>query len=139
MKFKNNPTTTEAQSFMLCKAGLKPETADCYIEEDGHVIIARDDNDLSIALNLRRLTPAWSLSRLLDILPDEIYVNSRDYKRTLNGDFFTYSHYENGEWRGDLKFLRVHGLIMAATITMLISLISEGKYINEEYIIKKKK
>lgn len=138
MKFKSNPTTNEAQSFMLCNAGLNPETADCYIEEDGHVVIARDEYDLDIALNLRRLSPAWSLSRLLDILPDEIYVNDKDYKRTLNGDFFTYSHYINGEWMGDLKMFRIHGLLMSGTITMLISMISEGKYIDNSYLIKRK-
>lgn len=139
MKFNSKPTTNAAHAFMLQNAGLNPKTADCYIEEDGHVIIARDDWDLDIALDMRRLSPAWSLSRLLEILPEEIYENSKCYKRTLCDDFISYTRYENGEWRGTLKSIRAHGFTISAVVTMLVSMISEGKYINEEYIIKKKK
>nr|DAL63003.1 MAG TPA_asm: hypothetical protein [Caudoviricetes sp.] len=139
MKFNNKPTTNAAHAFMLLNAGLNPKTADCYIEEDGHVIIARDDWDLDIALDMRRLSPAWSLSRLLEILPDEIYDSSKCYKRILCDDFISYTRCENGEWRGTLKSIRAHSFTISAVVTMLVSLISEGKYINEEYIIKKKK
>lgn len=72
MKFNLLPTTTIPQSHTLLRAGLKPNTADCYYEVDGHVVIARDDLDLEIALDLRNLTPAWSLSRLLEMLPKEV-------------------------------------------------------------------
>lgn len=139
MKFNSKPTTNAAHAFMLLKAGLNPKTADCYIEEDGHVIIARDDWDLDIALDMRRLSPAWSLSRLFEILPEEIYEKSKCYKRTLCDDFISYTRYENGEWRGTIKSIRAHGFTVSAVVTMLVSMISEGKYINEEYIIKKKK
>ena len=80
MNFKSLPTTNEQQSKLLLKAGLKPKTADCYIEEDGHVIIARDDYDLEIAIDYRNLTPSWSLSRLLEMLPFEVPDPKPGYK-----------------------------------------------------------
>lgn len=80
MNFKSLPTTSEQQSQTLLKAGLNPKTADCYIEEDGHTIIARDDYDLGIALDYRNLTPSWSLSRLLDMMPFEVPDSKSGYK-----------------------------------------------------------
>lgn len=58
MKFNLLPTTTVEQSNRLLEYGVKPETADGYYEEDGHVIIARYDYDLEVALHYRGLTPA---------------------------------------------------------------------------------
>lgn len=123
---------------MLLKAGLNPFTADCYIEEDGHIVIARDDFDLEIAINLRNLTPSWSLSRIWEILPPLIYVGTKDFQLNINGEFIAYSHYENGEWQGDLKIIRTPGDIMSSAVTMLVCLISEGKYINKDYLTQKK-
>ena len=137
MNFKSLPTTSEQQSQTLLKAGLNPKTADCYIEEDGHTIIARDDYDLKIALDYRNLTPSWSLSRLLEILPPLIYVESKDYELNISGEFIAYSHYLNGEWQGSLKLMRKPGDMMSSAVTMLANLIYEGKYINKEYLKKK--
>lgn len=137
MNFKSLPTTSEQQSQTLLKAGLNPKTADCYIEEDGHTIIARDDYDLEIALDYRNLTPSWSLSRLLEILPPLIYVESKDYELNISGEFIAYSHYLNGEWQGSLKLMRKPGDMMSSAVTMLVNLIYEGKYINKEYLKKK--
>lgn len=134
MNFKSLPTTSEQQSQTLLKAGLNPKTADCYIEEDGHTIIARDDYDLEIALDYRNLTPSWSLSRLLEILPPLIYVESKDYELNISGEFIAYSHYLNGEWQGSLKLMRKPGDMMSSAVTMLANLIYEGKYINKEYL-----
>lgn len=72
MKFNLLPTTTVEQSNRLLEYGIKPETADGYYEEDGHVIIARDDYDLEVALHYRHLPPAWSLSRLIEMFPREV-------------------------------------------------------------------
>ena len=80
MKFNLLPTTIVEQSNRLLEYGVKPETADCYIEEDGHTIIARDDYDLEIALDYRNLTPSWSLSRLLDMMPFEVPDPKSGYK-----------------------------------------------------------
>ena len=134
MNFKSLPATNDFQSKMLLKAGLNPFTADCYIEEDGHTIIARDDYDLEVAINYRNLTPSWSLSRLLEILPPLIYVGFEDYQLSINGEFLSYSHYENETWEKDLHFIRKEANMMSSAITMLLCLISEGKYINKEYL-----
>lgn len=68
MIFPSSPATNAEQSSQLLAVGLSPWTADCYIEEDGHVIVARDDYDLEIAIKLRRLPPAWTLHRLVSLM-----------------------------------------------------------------------
>ncbi|WP_300792207.1 hypothetical protein [uncultured Bacteroides sp.] len=74
--FTSAPATNEEQSSQLLALGLSPWSADCYIEEDGHVIIARDDYDLEIAIDLRRLSPAWSMHRLITLLPPVLTDNT---------------------------------------------------------------
>ena len=67
----NQICTTKEQSSRLLEAGVRPETADMYLDEfecpvafeyrriEGHV-----DQDMAF--------PAWSLSKLIDMLPPAI-------------------------------------------------------------------
>lgn len=67
-------TSTE-QSLRMMRSGVDPLTADMYYEFDGCLIIARDKVDLEIAIGLRQLTPAWSFSKLFDL----VTLNSSEY------------------------------------------------------------
>lgn len=74
--FPSSPATNAEQSSQLLAVGLSPWTADCYIEEGGHIIVARDDYDLEVALKLRKLPPAWTLHRLVSLLPPILLSNA---------------------------------------------------------------
>ena len=82
MSFKSNICTTKEQSQRLLSLGLQPKTADMYLEksslpEAGEYYIhalTRDINAgnwFSARMN-RDIIPAWSLSRLLEMMPNEI-------------------------------------------------------------------
>lgn len=80
----SNIATTIEQSVRLIRNGIDPLTADMYYEEDNHLIVVRDDFDLEVAVKYRHLTPAWSFSKLFDMvtLDSSEFVelnNSNDY------------------------------------------------------------
>lgn len=64
----SNIATTIEQSFRMMKNGVDPMTADMYYEDDNHLIVARDEYDLEIAVKYRKLMPAWSFSKLYDMV-----------------------------------------------------------------------
>lgn len=79
MEFKSQIATTREQSIKLLALGLKPETADMYISQcrlpgDGNYYLYPLTRDIdaqhwfSSRIN-RDIIPAWSLSRLLELLP----------------------------------------------------------------------
>lgn len=139
MNFKSLPTTSEQQSQTLLKAGLNPKTADCYIEEDGHTIIARDDYDLEIALDYRNLTPSWSLSRLLDMMPFEV-LDSRPGQEPYNFELIK-------RCKGYILSIRRYAVdrlvetrIESCPIECCISIMDwliQNKRFNKEYLKKK--
>lgn len=82
MNFKNNICTTKEQSLRLLSLGLQPKTADMYLEKSGcpeageyniHTIATKIDaaHWFSVRMN-RAIIPAWSLSRLIEMLPSKI-------------------------------------------------------------------
>lgn len=79
MNFKSQIATTHEQSERLLALGLKPETADIYLEkcrlpEAGDYYLHALTKDInpeqwfSARMN-RDIVPAWSLSRLLEMMP----------------------------------------------------------------------
>lgn len=77
MNFKSQICTTRKQSERLLALGLKKETADMYypngIQDSEHIIRAVYpafwESDKKIDAFIRsRVTPAWSLDRLIEIL-----------------------------------------------------------------------
>lgn len=79
MEFKSQIATTREQSIKLLALGLKPETADMYISkcrlpEGGdyylYPLISNIDAQHWFSSRINRdIIPAWSLSRLLELLP----------------------------------------------------------------------
>lgn len=84
MEFTSQICTTEEQSKRLLALGLKKETADMgwvkLLNGDGYVIaIAEDYSFIDI--------PAWSLHRLLCLLPQE-YIYDIDFQRIMRDFVF---------------------------------------------------
>lgn len=82
MEFNSKIATTRKQSERLLALGLKPETVDMYLEKcrlpeagDYYLHTLPDGTDVkhwfSARIN-RDMIPAWSLSRLLELLPVEV-------------------------------------------------------------------
>ena len=82
MNFKSQICTTKEQSERLLSLGLQPGTADMYLKKSPLpkagkyyiYVLIKDinvDNWFSERMN-RDIIPAWSLSRLLEMMPNEI-------------------------------------------------------------------
>lgn len=74
MNFKAPISTTREQSERLLALGVKPKTADCYIEcapsgKDFTYIRQPYNEDIFRRSNI---IPSWSLTRLLEMIPTEI-------------------------------------------------------------------
>ena len=68
MNFKTPISTTHEQSERLLALGVKPETADMYIDEHG-IPVCFPYSRLDGHQDQPFLHPAWSLSRLLEMIP----------------------------------------------------------------------
>lgn len=74
MNFKTPISTTREQSERMFVLGVKPETADCYIEctpsgKNFTYIRQPYNGDIFKRSNV---IPSWSLARLLEMMPTEI-------------------------------------------------------------------
>lgn len=98
MKFNSQICTSVEQSNRLLELGLKHETADMEIE------IFKGDNSISgyvskgywetdISEELTELIPAWSLDRLIKILPSVINQIDCYYSLTFGKDIIQYEDY----------------------------------------------
>lgn len=96
MNFTSQICTTEEQSERLLALGLKKETADMYYSydkgEDIYAIRAcwedfYDSNKLIDGYIRRHCIPAWSLHRLLCLLPTE-YIADIDFQRIMQDFVF---------------------------------------------------
>ena len=110
MKFNSQICTTKEQSERLLALGLKKETADCYnrIEEDSRYSNWIGKSSLSTDI------PAWSIHRLLCLLPTE-YIADIDFQQIMQ-DFVFRSQDMYDE-----------------VISCIETLIKEG-YFNKEYL-----
>ena len=78
MNFKSQISTTREQSQRLLDLGVRPETADCYLEcapsgKDFTYIIQSYNADV---FKMSNVTPSWSLARLLEMMPQ--YIDERE-------------------------------------------------------------
>lgn len=144
MKFKSQIATTREQSEQLLALGLKPETADMYLEkcmlpEAGNYYLHSLTRDIDpehwFAARMNRdIIPAWSLSRLLELMPGMIYENGmKDYQLNIYGNFLSYSYFVNERHMGDLVFINHLGNIFDGVISLISWLISKG-YFNNNYL-----
>ena len=76
IEFKSQICTSVEQSKRLLDLGLKPETADCFhwnysgVNYIGNITEGLEQDDI----------PAWSLNRLIELLPQDIHLD--DYADT---------------------------------------------------------
>ena len=83
MNFDSQICTTREQSIRLLALGLRKETADMFIGIDWGKELAYDKNG-GYTSNLDASIPAWSLARLLEMLPNPIPISE---------DLPTFHHY----------------------------------------------
>lgn len=84
MKFNSQICTTCSQSERLLALGLKKETADCgHCSYGGTYIVPNYPN----IHNWGNDTPAWSLHRLLCLLPTE-YIADIDFQQVMQDFVF---------------------------------------------------
>ena len=131
MEFNSQICTTRSQSERLLASGLKKETADMYIF-DVEVYIGKPNIDD---------TPAWSLHRLIEMLPDKIAYPtiydsaplriSKDSMYYLHRFFDKYGD-EDFSTVGDDEVIGSHNVYDYA-VSVISFLIKEG-YFNKEYL-----
>ena len=109
MNFKSQIATNVNQSWKLLNLGLKPCTADMYLEKSKtpeygeyhlHTICEGIDPEhwFSVRMN-RDITPAWSLDRLLELIPKSIKQRHRpnaDFDMHSDGQYWFISYEELG-------------------------------------------
>lgn len=146
MVFNSQICTTLKQSKKLIELGLNPETADMSYsvlisDFRGNTIPKKDHlytlstsystSYMHVGLEKREIIPAWSLSRLIEMLPH--YISSMDAVLVINKDGVSYeSDYVSGSSK---YFQEDYGLFqnLIDCIEWLIK--EEGKlktYLNEK-------
>lgn len=146
MDFKSQIATNINQSWKLLKLGLKPGTADMYLEKsktpeygEYHLHTISDGIDaehwFSVRMN-RDITPAWSLDRLLEIMPKSITQSNRpnaDFDMNSDGQYWFISYEELGY---DVKHQEMRHKSFDAVICMIEWLI-HNNHLNPEYLKEK--
>jgi hypothetical protein len=138
MEFKSQIATTREQSERLLALGIKPETADMYWYEDSLLVAdwsqIKSFQDYPPEDKTDEFYPAWSLSRLKELMPEVIYINKvDDYRLTIYGNILSYSYFLNGEHVGDLVFIIYKDSIFEGMISIISWLIERG-YLNKTYL-----
>ena len=72
INFNSQICTTREQSERLLALGIKKETADMFIGIDWGNELPYDNNG-GYTSNLDTSIPAWSLNRLIEMMPEEMY------------------------------------------------------------------
>lgn len=126
MEFDSQICTTKEQSKRLLALGLKKETADMmYCKTASGELIAVKDDDYLEHLD----TPAWSLSRLLSMMPSFIDIGEYEYMlRIIQGRAFSYRSNIAG-----YALLYGEGGVYNSAIYTIEWLIGEGCF-NKEYL-----
>ena len=79
MKFNSQICTTVEQSQRLLSLGLKKETADmCWIPFDNGTCVLGLSNEIRLDI-----IPAWSLHRLIEMMPEYVHKDNAHFERTL--------------------------------------------------------
>lgn len=130
LKFNSQVCTTKEQSQRLLDLGLKPETADMYYttfyrDNVGYEIIQVRNEKLPL---LSQEFPAWSLHRLMEMLPT--VITHDDYSLIL-GINATCVYYADDEYAETFK--AIEGNLYDCVVKCIEWLIKEG-YFNKEYL-----
>lgn len=74
----NQICTTKEQSSRLLEAGMRPETADMYLDEFER-LVAFEYSRIKSKAYQDTVLPTWSLSKLIDMIPDQIECEGYNY------------------------------------------------------------
>jgi hypothetical protein len=149
MKLNSKPTTDIEQSKRLLTLGIKKETADFgyFYEREEHEdwynweIRFLDDNWQSYWDVDDDSIPAWSLCRLIEMMPcgfqDENYHSYVLCVNSIGVSYECHEEYDDGEYFYRTKGPSyIHDNLFDDIIAYIEWLISEGLF-NEEYLNKK--
>lgn len=142
MNFKNQISTSREQSERLLSLGVKPGTADMYLEKSTlpeagdyyiHTLNKGIDSDhwFSVRMN-RDIIPAWSLSRLLEMMPEYLEQTKRpnaDLVISRDNGYWSIVYEELGY---DVKNEALQHDLFDAILDMIDWLIQNGHF-NKEY------
>ena len=131
--FKSQICTSREQSERLLALGLKPETADMsiickYVGCDDDGVLIYEENIYPYPPSNERISPAWSLHRLIEMMPTLIGWRDKQYWLDVNNDGVCYStsmSYALVEFIADNLYDNI--------IFCIEWLIKEG-YFNKEYL-----
>lgn len=74
----NQICTNKQQSSRLLEAGVRPETADMYLDEFER-LVAFEYRRIKSKAYQDTVLPTWSLSKLIDMIPDQIECEGYNY------------------------------------------------------------
>lgn len=129
LKFNSAICTSRVQSERLLALGLKKETADMtiqikndwYVTADHFYECDDDVNILPILEETEQILPAWSLGRLIKLMPRTAII-----------------HTEEGDARIDIDMYAIEILVsddsIAEAVSIIEWLIKEGNF-NKEYLV----
>lgn len=107
IQFSLQTATTVTQSDRLIALGINPETADCFIsritetddwssENTYHSLFASWMNKESMLESM--VKPAWSLSRMMDLIPENVEVNGKRGTLFMSRRKIFYYGFEEGNY-----------------------------------------
>lgn len=134
MKFNSQICTSRSQSERLLALGLKTGTADMTNNITHKIVYAfpfiASIRVLSTNKGFRYtdITPAWSLHRLIEMMPNEIFYEDSTLILGVFGDGVYYADNEYGE-----VFKSFDGNLYDCVVKCIEWLIKEG-YFNKEYL-----
>lgn len=138
MKFNSQICTTREQSERLTALGLKKETADMYWVNHGNlwmpVMLLHEDRPLD-----NNDIPAWSLGRLIEMLPSLIYISedlpTSHHSAYLNLSKVSVDYSLEDDEGEDVELAHFYGNgFFAAVVDATEWLIKKG-YFNKEYLV----
>lgn len=127
MKYNSQVCTTKIQSERLLALGLKKETADCHYEGRKN----KDEEwEVAVIGGCYRSYdfPAWSLHRLIEMMPNEIFHEDSTLILGVFGDGVYYADNEYGE-----VFNSFDGNLYDCVVKCIEWLIKEGLF-NKDYL-----
>ena len=138
MKFNSQICTTKIQSERLLALGLKKETADMCINLSHELVYSFSYSEaltlyynygLGKIMEADLLLPAWSLNRLIEMMPSFVDIGEHNYMFSIiQGKLFSYGSDIVGN-----AFLYGKGSVYDSAIYTIEWLIGEGCF-NKEYL-----
>lgn len=142
IKFNTQICTTKEQSKRLLELGLDVDTSDmCWLakklwgndveipEEDRHYILSTDKDDSFCSRYDVDCVPAWSLHRLIAMLPDFFSNLGRQFNLKMDKCFLRYCTARNDEY----IYFQQKDTLYDNIIDCIEWLIKEGHF-NKEYL-----